>query len=428
MPPLLVVRVLFRLFEVLGLLAWHGLVFSYAVSTKSGRIGRDLVAGRQLSLLFEDLGPCFVKIGQILSTRRDVLPEGITKPLERLREDGRPVPYGEVVSEIERALGRTIGHLFSAFDPNPIASASIAQVHKAILAEDHRAVAVKVRRPRIEKRFELDLVCFRLSMRVLSRLPQLSSVPLSSATDAIVRALKEQLDFEAEAATIEELRRKFATFNADVLIPAIVPNMSCETVLVMDFVEGLQPIDSTDLDGAVSRSALTLALRALYSMLFEIGTIHCDLHPGNLMVRGTTVVLLDWGFVCRLNSTQRNLFRDLFMAIGANDGRQCARVLRESAQQIPPGFSPERFEADIARIVSSRSGLLVRDFQVAGFVASLFAVMRTHKVIGSPDFTLAIYSLVTLEGLLKHQCPDLDFQKYALPFVSRSLLNSAFLY
>jgi ubiquinone biosynthesis protein len=193
----------------------------------------------------------------------------------------------------------------------------------------------------------------------------------------------------------------------------------------MEFMDDLERLDEFTVERERSAAAILNTLRALYAMIFEFGVVHCDLHPGNVFLQGNSAVILDGGFTAALSPSNRAEFCDFFLGIVSNDGKRCARILRETATDVPELFDLARFESEIALLIDRNSGSVAETFQVARFVGELFDIMRRHGVRGSTAFTMAILSLLVFEGLTRIRFPDLAFQQEAVPFVVSSIVESA---
>ncbi len=422
-----------RLFRIGIAVGWHSarLLVRTAGHWPAVRQGRRTRVGEELANLCEALGPAFVKVGQLLSARRDLLPAEVVAPLRRLQDRLAPIPFARILRAVESSLACSLGEVFAHFDPEPVATASIAQVHRARLhgrnGEPGRDVAVKVRRPGIVRRVERDLDLLLVAATFMARFAAFRRLPVEPAVRQVVSAIVSQLDLRLEAENHRRLRFGLREHTA-VRLPELIDRLCREDLLVMEFVEPLWRLDDPALPEPAYRRAITGTLRALYAMLFEVGCVHCDLHPGNVFAAPEGVVILDCGFVAHLSDEERGAFRDFFIGWARNDGMQCARVLRERAIWCEPDFDPAGFDREVGALVGRTSGLAAGEFRVAPFVAELFDLQRRLGLCGAPDFTLAILSLLVFEGLVRHRFVDLDFQSEAMPFAALSLIESARLF
>lgn len=390
------------------------LVLAYRLARLGSRLrsrsDRHRAAALALRQLCERLGPTYVKLGQILSTRHDLCGEEMTRELARLQDRTRPIAFDGVAPLFRRELQVELDDVFAELDPTPIASGSVASVYRARL-HDGRVVAVKVLRPAAARLIDADLGVLRFAGRILARLPPFQLVPVVRTLEIVGSCLKRQVDFRLEAAS----NRRFSAAlrcEPSVVIPAIVEPLCSASILTMEYVQGFhrpQPGSPT---------ALRTALRALFRMIFEEGFVHCDMHQGNLhFLGGDRIALIDFGFAAEMTDRDRRRFAEFFFAIAKNDGPACARTTLAIASDVPPNLDYARFERAVCAIVDEAAGASAREFQVARFVVGMFGVQRRFGVVGTTAFTMAIVSLVAFEGLVKLIDPDLDFQREALPFL-----------
>jgi ubiquinone biosynthesis protein len=372
------------------------------------------LAGMRLALLLEALGPTFIKVGQALSTRPDLLPPDVIAALQRLQDS--VAPFSGAPAALSRAFGRPVDALFAAFDPTPIASASIAQVHRAQLA-DGRIVAVKIRRPGIEARVARDLWWLTTLARLASAIPAARSMPLQALSLEIAGPIREQLDLTLEARNNRRFRAMFA--NAErIRIPALVDELCAESVLTMEYVDQLGKVTSAALTEPDRRGAPRVGQRGRDAMIFDHGFVHADMHPGNIFVRAHgQVVLLDFGLVARLQPPDLADFVDFFYALATNHGSDCAAIVLRGASRIGRRFDAGAFERAMIDLVRRHSRLRSREFELVKFVWELMAVQRRFTIAGSTAFITTLTGMVVFEGVCKTLAPDCDFQEEARGFL-----------
>ncbi len=375
---------------------------------------RDLP--RRVAALLEALGPTFIKVGQILSCRADLLPQIWCEALGRLQENVAPVPARHVTDTIERAFAAPLSQLFARFDLEPVAAGSIAQVHRAVLA-DGRVVAVKVRRPDAVRHMTGDFAIMRAIAALVSRVPAMRQMPVRELVETIAAAVCAQLDFRAEADNHRRLRRLLA--HSDHLeVPALIEPLCTESVLTMDYVEGLQHVVRTPLPPDRRKDVALAGLRALYRMIFREGLVHADMHPGNVFVRrGGGMVLLDMGLVARLSAADRRDFTDFFLGLVNGRGAECARIVVDGASAVGPRYHAAAFESAIVGLVDRYARLRSADFEIASFVRELLDLQRRFDVRGSTAFITTVLAMVVYDGICKQLYPDCDFQAEARGFL-----------
>ncbi len=408
-----------RAAEVAALCLLHGLTLGLRAGrrllTRRGPLPPELL-GRSLAALCEALGPTFIKLGQVLSARPDLVSPLVAAPLARLQAGVAPFAAARIPGLLRDAFGRPLEEIFDEFDLAPVASASIAQVHRARL-KDGRAVAVKIRRPGLERRVDSDLALLRGAAQVCSRLPGLAAVPLAELVDELGEPVRQQLDLAREAENARRFRRNFAGVDY-VRFPAPVDELCTGSVLVMEFLHRLEKVSAHSLSESERRRAAATGLRALYKMIFTDGFVHADMHPGNVFLRPRgELVLLDLGLVAQLSAADHRAFVDFFFGLVTNNGRECARIIYETATHRAPRCDRAAFDSAMVELIDRYSALRAGEFEVTRFVYQLMATQRRFGLRGSTRFIMAILSLVVFEGICKQLDPDCDFQSEALGFL-----------
>ena len=306
---------------------------------------------RRLRLVCEDLGPTFVKLGQVLSTRPDLLPESYTNELAALRDDVRPFSFAQVETILTEEYGRPLTELFSSIDETAVASASISQVHRAVVL-DGRVVALKVRRPEIAKLVRADLdIIKNLAQLVERSLPHLAVYrPLSLALE-FERTIKRELDFSIECRTMQRCRIQFAD-DPTAHIPLVIEELSTPSVIAMEFIEGVSVNDLAGIHRlhAEPAAVAVTGARILLRQIFEYGFFHADPHPGNLRVlEGGVIAPLDYGMFGQLDGKTREKIAELLSGLLAQDSDRVIRSLEHldirGEKLDSRGISPRRRRA-----------------------------------------------------------------------------------
>ncbi|WP_305788068.1 ABC1 kinase family protein [Symbioplanes lichenis] len=411
--------------SVLRLGAWAGITLRCAVrSGLSGvrrRLHRSTSApagpGPGVRLLVE-LGPTFVKGGQLLSTRADLLPPHWCEALSALRDDVGPVSPERTRRALERAYPAAPDWPFAAFDWTATASGSIACVHRARLL-DGREVAVKIRRPGISRRMRADFRLLAAGAGLGQAVPPLRKVPMRRMVDQVGAAVLGQLDLVREAELLALLRR-----NLDGLmrVPEPLPAVSGDGVLVMEYVPGLRGFRAADFTREQRRAVVRRILTGVFRMLFVDGLVHCDMHPGNLCLTAEgQVVLLDAGFVVRLDPAVKRLFAEFFLNLATGRGERCAEVVLRSAEHVPPEADLDAFRAGLRDLVRANHGRTAGTFRLAPFATRLFDLQRRSGIAAAPAFVFPLLSLLVLEGMINDFDVDVDFQAEAIPVLLTAL-------
>ena len=370
----------------------------------------------RLTALLEDLGPTFIKSGQILSVRPDIATPRLSSALARLRDQVRPIPAAAIERVIAQSFGAPPDTMFSNFDPVPVAAGSIAQVHRATLA-DGRIVAVKVRRPDAPRQVELDFAVLAAAGRCLALIPVFRHTPITELIDEFATAVRQQLDFTLEAENHRRLRNIFE-HSEQLSIPSLIDPLCTESVLTMDYVDGLRDVVDTQRPLPARRQTALAGLRALYRMIFEVGLVHADMHPGNVALASDgKLVLLDMGLVARLSLRDRNDFVDFFFGLVTAKGEECARIVIANASALGQRYDEALFRAAMCELVSRHARRRSAEFEIATFVAELLAVQRRYDVRGSPAFITTVLAMVVYDGICKQLYPECDFQLEARGFL-----------
>jgi ubiquinone biosynthesis protein len=381
--------------------------------------GRNAARFRQMLV---DLGPTYVKLGQLLSSRPDILPSGWIAELSQLQDACEPVPVAEIRLAIEKGLGRSVDEAFDWLDPVPTASASIAQVHRA-RTHDGVDVAVKVQRPGVRAQFEGDLGLLTYVARLLEALVEETGV--YTPTDIVHefdRAIHEELDFANEARNARDM----AAASRDlpfVVVPGVHESLSSATVLTLDFVEGIKV---TDLAGRVGYDPERVArniIEAAFRQLFGGGIFHGDPHPGNILVLpGNRIALLDFGLVGRIGRPMQEALVTLVVAVALRDPETVARVLYRIG--IPDAHAPiTELRDDISGILDRYLGLKLDQIRSSTLLTDMLDLAMRHKIKVPREYALLGKASVTIEGLIRGLYPGLDVMEVGLPYAKEMLFS-----
>ncbi len=403
-----------------------------------------LTRGERLRLALQELGPTFVKLGQVLSTRPDLLPPDVVDELAKLQDEVPPVPLEEVRPVLEEDLGRPLEECFRSFDPEPLAAASLGQVHAAELA-DGRRVVVKVRRPGVERLVAADMDILLDLARLAERRTEWGSFyRVADMAEEFAATVRRELDFRSEADNARRLGRILADEPA-VLVPAVVEEMTTPRVLVMERVEGIPLGDLAGLAAAgVGRRevAETLVRVMLRQALLE-GFFHADPHPGNVVVipggaranaagggavpggagggaaavgaSGFRLALLDFGQVGRLASSTRDRFLLLVLGLLQRDSDMVVRAVTRLGL-LPPATDLRLLQRDVEELREKFLEVPLREIQLREVLRSLFQLAYRHRIRVPSDLTLLGKAFMTLEGVVARLDPEVRVLELAEPF------------
>jgi ubiquinone biosynthesis protein len=373
---------------------------------------------RRLRLVCEDLGPTFVKLGQVLSTRPDILPEAYTAELASLRDDVRPFSFSQVEKILAEDYRQPLEEIFLSLDPQPVASASISQVHRAVL-RDGRTIALKIRRPDITRVVQADLdILKNLAQLAERRLPFLMPYrPLALARE-FERSLKRELDFNIERRTMQRCQSQFAN-DPTAHIPYTVDAFSTSRVIAMEFIDGVGVDDLAGIEamGIEPAKVAVNGARILLRQIFEFGFFHADPHPGNLRVLpGGVIAPLDYGMFGQLDAKTRERIADLLAGLIAQDPERVLRAL-EALGIRGDQVDPRALRRDVSELVHTYSALTLDRINLSLLLRELITFIRAHQLQIPADLVLLIRSLVTIESVGRHLDPHFDIARQLEPFL-----------
>jgi ubiquinone biosynthesis protein len=383
----------------------------------------QLSRGARLRLALIELGPIFVKFGQILSTRRDLLPADIADELAVLQDQVPPFPGAQARAAVEASLGAPVAILFKTFDEAPLASASIAQVHAAQLP-DGRDVVVKVLRPGIHERIAADIDLLRALGELAQRWhPAADKIRPRDIVAEIETTLHNELDLQREGANASLLRRNFIS-GEDLIVPEVFWSHTQETVLTSERVHGIAADDLAALDAAgIDRAALAeKGVRLFYTQVFRDNFFHADAHPGNIWVDATRrenprFIALDFGIMGSLSERDQYWLAENFMALFERDYRRIAQ-LHIAAGWIPATTRVDELEAAVRTVCEPYFTRPLAEISLAEVVAKLFSVARRYQLTLQPQLILLQKTLLNIEGIGRLLHPQIDIWATAKPVLA----------
>ena len=363
----------------------------------------------KMRLMLEALGPTFVKVGQILSMRSEILPQAFCDELAKLRADADPMPYQTVLETLSSEYGRPIGEIFEHIDPTPLGSASLAQVHRATLltGED---VAVKVQRPGVRETMAQDVSIMRSIARLATRvMPSAQVVDLGGVVEELWDTFESETDFLVEARNLAEFKR-FCQPYVYMDCPKPYMDLCTEHVVVMDYVEGISVSHPEQLiaAGYDLKEIGTKLVDNYATQVLDDGFFHADPHPGNIIIAGGQIVLIDLGMTGRLNAKTRSVLKQMIFSVAKQDSPALADGLLRFAGTESDAADYPALLADLDTIVAEYGTVDLKDLDLASFVTALTQLAQRHGIEVPSTVTTMARALVTLEGLLDEFIPDVN--------------------
>jgi ubiquinone biosynthesis protein len=368
-----------------------------------------------------DLGPSFIKLGQILSTRPDLVPADVHAELARLQDQVPPMDAGTVEQVIEAELGDAVDALFADFDRDPIASASIGQVHRARLPDGGPEVAVKVQRPNLRETIERDVDLLYWLARVVERsIPEAVTYQPVQLVREFDRAITAELDFELEAEHADRFRKNFED-EPCIRFPRIHHGLSTRRVLTLEFFDGYKIFEAID-RGFDARSICRTTLGLVLQAVFEDGFFHADPHPGNFILMGPAtepvIGVVDLGLVGHLTPQLRDKTIDLMIAAVQEDHRGMADALYAIGSPVEK-IDRDAFEGHVARLADRYLGRALKDIEVSRLIQDLVHSANRFGLEIPSDFLLVGKAMMTIEGIGRQIDPDLDVFEEMKPYFLR---------
>ncbi|BCS53087.1 AarF/ABC1/UbiB kinase family protein [Geobacter sp. SVR] len=385
---------------------------------------RRLSAAERMRLALEELGPTFIKLGQILSTRPDVLPPAFISEFEKLQDNVPSFSFEEAKKQIENELGGPVGDFFSSIEPTALAAASIAQVHRATL-KTGEAVVVKVRRPGVLELVESDISALMGLAHLAER-----HIPNSEVYDPVgivrefSRTIRREMDFSREGHTIEKFRDNLAAADG-LYFPRIYWAQTARGVLTLEYVEGLKVSDLSALDcGGYDRKLIARrGADAFLEMVLNHGFFHGDPHPGNVLIMpGNVVCLLDYGIVGRLDDELRNFLSDMLFAIVQRDIDEVVSLLF-FAGDIPDTLNMRALKHDLLNFIDGYYEIPLQEIEVGRMLMEFIEIISLNRIRIQPDFMLLAKSLVVVEGMGRNLDPEFNMIDHLRPFMEKARLQ-----
>jgi len=415
-----------RLGEIAQVAVRHG--FGYLIDER--RAHSDVVSptarGRHLRELLDELGPTFVKFGQLLSTRPDIVPPDIISELRSLQDDVRPFPYADVERVVREDLGQPIERLFLEFDPTPLAAASIGQVHRAVLPNGRR-VAVKVQRPNAPRQIESDIELLEQAARLVrERVRALDFIDTRELVDEFARSIRQELDYRQEGRNAEAFHRNFAG-HPHVVVPRTYWSYTRERILTLEFISGVQLGDLELSDWTMAqRNRLAYVIAETWlTMIFRHGLFHGDPHPANILVLSPERIgLVDFGLVGKLTDRDLSRLTRLFIDAANENVEALPKRLADLGVRYPKG-NEERFIAELHSVYSRYYGATLREIDPMQLIREAFALIYQMNLRLPTRFVLLDKAIATVGAVGADLYPEFNVFEVARPY-ARSLMLERF--
>lgn len=422
--------------QIADVLTRHGLGFLVGVTGLSrwiplhhGKLGHErrpepYTTPEHLRLALEELGPTFIKLGQLLSTRSDIVPANYLRELARLQDGAPPVPAETIHALIEEELGARPEEIFASFESVPLACASIGQAHLATL-HDGTDVVVKVRRPNVNAVIETDLeILQNLANRASRRWEAAANYNLPGLVSEFAMSLRRELDYLSEGRNAERFAANFAT-SADVHIPRVFWATTTSRVLTLERIVGIKVDDLDALDEArVDRGVLaTKAAGAAVTMVFKHGFFHADPHPGNLFIEPDgRIGLIDFGMVGEIDDGLRHQLATLLVALTGHDVGKLAKALLELSV-VKRNVDQDVFRADLVRFVALYRGRRLGEVNIAALASQLLTLLRKHRLQLPQEVAALLKFFLMVEGMGVRLDPEFNLGAFIGPYAQQLILE-----
>jgi ubiquinone biosynthesis protein len=396
---------------------------------KAYRIGRKLFRKEtppeisyavRIRRALEELGPTFVKLGQVLSMRPFLIPSELVAELSKLQDEVAPITSEIAVKAIESNLGKGIGEVFKSLDTHPIASASLSQVHSAVLL-DGAPVVVKIQRPNIKRIIDSDMIILNdIANLLIKHIPESRQYDPVGIVDELARTMRKEINFLHEARNIDTFARNFRD-DFRVFVPRVFWQYTTKYMLVMDKIEGIKisDIDALIAAGIDTTKVCRVGGDMVFKMVFEHGFFHADPHPGNLFVTRTGLIApVDYGMMGVLSRTQLSQLADILAAVVSNDPPMIVHAFMK-AGILPDDANLPAIERDLNELITHYHRIPLAQIDMAAISDEFFEIVRKHHIKVQTEFMTFAKALVTYEEVARRLDPGYDFIKSAEPYVRK---------
>ena len=374
----------------------------------------------RLRMSLEELGPTFIKFGQVLSTRSDFIPPEYLFELAKLQDDVPPFSYEEVESIFLAEMGHKPEELFAEFTREPVAAASIGQAHEGVLRDGDKVV-VKVQRPEIEKIIAVDLeILAHIAALMEKYLEELQGHRPTSIVEEFARTISKEIDYSVEIGNIERFAKQFER-NKTIYVPKVYRDLSCERILTMENIQGLKASDVDQLrkQGADLPLVAERGTNLIMEQIFVHGFFHADPHPGNIFILPDNLIcFLDFGMMGRLSRQNRDDFTDLVLYIVARNERKVMESVLKLTNHYED-INRDALSRDLSEMLDRYLYLPLKELEAGKILQDLLELVSRHQIFFKPNFYLMMKAITTVEGVGRILDPDLELLKLAQPFMKK---------
>jgi len=383
---------------------------------------KKLTTPQKVKLMLEELGPTFIKLGQILSIRPDIIPREYILELEKLQDNVPGYDYEKVKTQIEKELECSIDDVFLSFEKEPFAAASIAQVHRAVL-KNGQDVVVKVQRPNISGIIKTDLeILGHMAKLIEKHIPESQLYDPVGIVQEFAEAVKRELNFVGEAWNIERFRRNFKEDNT-IYVPKVFWDLTSQKVITIEYVKGIkvdQPKELSEYGVSRKQIAATIA-RALMKQIFIHGFFHGDPHPGNILLKPDgRIVFIDFGMMGRIDEETKFKMVDLILGVINKDTEKITKTLLEIGA-VSKNTDVKKLKLDVENILERYYGKSLKQIKLSELINEMLNITSKYKVKLPSNFTLLCKSIITIEGICRKLDPEFNIITTSKPFVKQLL-------
>ena len=373
----------------------------------------DLIKGitpEKLCMTLEQLGPTFIKIGQILSTRVDLISNEYCEELSKLRNNVTPITYKEIENILNNHY-ENINDIFLNIEKEPIGSASIAQVHKAILKENNKNVVIKVKRPGIDQIMETDIQLFKKAVNFLHLNKIVKVMDLNDILDQLYEVTKQELNFNIETSNLIEFKSNYEKCNY-ISSPYVYSKYCSDDVIVMEYIGGIKINDVETLN---KKNYNLVAIANLLSKNYvkqaiDDGFFHADPHPDNIVIKNSNIVYIDFGMMGRLSDKNKQLLKKCIKAIIIKDYKEVSRILINMSTKLDE-VDIIRLENDVSSILEEFASISLESISTTKFISDMFNMLRRNHLVLDKDVTMLIRGISIIEPVLKNLNPKINLQQ-----------------